>query len=120
MTTETDGRVAAHTPGPWFRTGKGWTVRAPERPYVTASGTTLSMRHDVATVHQIGSYPGEREANARLIVAAPDLLEALRTILAIEEDHGDPTGPEWDAARAAFYKATGAVALSPRKGGDNG
>jgi len=39
--------------------------------------------------------------------AQADLLEALTRLVRIETDHGDPTGPEWDAARAVIAKATG-------------
>jgi hypothetical protein len=38
-----------------------------------------------------------------------ELLEALTRLVRIETDHGDPTGPEWDAARAVIAKATGAA-----------
>lgn len=44
----------------------------------------------------------EREANKRLIAAAPDLLVALQAML--DEDGG---GRAADNARAAIYKATG-------------
>jgi hypothetical protein len=47
----------------------------------------------------------ESAANARLIAAAPDLLEALQAVI----DHGSMTGADWasDKARAAIAKATG-------------
>ena len=54
-----------------------------------------------------------RDANARLIAAAPDLLEALRNLLAEYNQHipEDATCPHIllaaDAARAAIAKATG-------------
>lgn len=44
-----------------------------------------------------------READARLISAAPDLLEALQDIL----DTGFAGGPQAKRARAAITKATG-------------
>lgn len=58
----------------------------------------------------------EMEANARLIAAAPEMLEALTGLLALNNEHS-PFGGEfyqdrldraWDAARAAISKATGA------------
>jgi hypothetical protein len=45
------------------------------------------------------------EANARLIVAAPELLEALKGVLEIEG--WDMAHPRYTAARAAIAKAEG-------------
>jgi hypothetical protein len=47
-------------------------------------------------------------ADARLIAAAPDLLEALQKLCAMAE-HNDVAcwDAEWDSARAAIVKATG-------------
>jgi len=42
------------------------------------------------------------EANARLIAAAPELLEALEGVM-----YWDNGKPEWEIARAAIAKATG-------------
>ena len=48
------------------------------------------------------------EANARLIVAAPDLLAALREYVERHEAEGNPAGlPEYELACAAIAKATG-------------
>ncbi|MBT2007044.1 hypothetical protein KKZ39_17275 [Enterobacter hormaechei subsp. xiangfangensis] len=44
-------------------------------------------------------------ANAKLIAAAPDLLEALQDALHAYDKHGEH--PEWDFARAAISKALG-------------
>jgi len=44
----------------------------------------------------------ECEANARLIAAAPELLEALQGVM-----YWDNGKPEWDDARAAIAKAVG-------------
>lgn len=56
-------------------------------------------------------------ANARLIAASPDLLEALKDMLSgwryIRESHGDLYGVGWDRAQEkaenAIAKATGAA-----------
>ena len=50
----------------------------------------------------------ELEANARLIAAAPELLEALRDLAESVRAAGI-TGPYLDAADAAIAKATGAT-----------
>lgn len=48
----------------------------------------------------------EQHANAKLIAAAPELLEALEDLMALESrDRVMPAGLEWDAARAAIAKA---------------
>ena len=47
--------------------------------------------------------PDQQQANASLIAAAPDLLEALLGVLRI----ADRATVEFDAARAAIKKATG-------------
>ena len=66
---------AKHTPGPWVHVRFGGIVGGPFYKY--ANGEAQSQVAS-ATVGE-GISPEEREANARLIAAAPDLLEALRT-----------------------------------------
>ena len=71
--------TAQHTPGPW-------TVKPEEvdRAYIRIRGTRLGGRFKIANVltpNYEGSHPREADetrANARLIAAAPDLLEALQ------------------------------------------
>jgi hypothetical protein len=46
--------------------------------------------------------PQEQQANARLISAAPDLLEALKGLY-----HPQPSVDAFEKARVAMYKATG-------------
>ena len=91
--------TAAHTPGPWvadeYPHGDVWQIKYGKR------GNWL------AEIMIDGDQKGAA-ADARLIASAPDLLEALTRLVRIETDHGDPTGPEWDAALAAIAKAHGA------------
>lgn len=98
-----------HTPGPWeVRPGYGMLKaeigppgRAVAAVWVKQAGTRDEQKEPVA-------WP-EGEANARLIAAAPDLLEALTTIVATlsEQDdeglieHAEPM----QKARAAIAKA---------------
>ena len=107
-----------HTPGPWeaewHRKYKQWNV-FPESGKAVVSVTDLC-----------GEYSKEEtEANARLIAAAPDLLEALKAIVSNQirclEDNPlmkkesrpypwvemDIHRSDLDAARAAIAKATG-------------
>lgn len=103
---------ATHTPGPWstapgdqtgFKTHSGRPgVYAPARP---------SDDYFVLKVAELdGNVPAsEVDANARLIAAAPDMLEALRDILSTsgQRIHGRPTPAQWARAQAAVAKAEG-------------
>ena len=96
-----------HTPGPWeFRaTSSNFQVVAPDGLRVTSlSWQPMGLRIPHAT-------KDEAQANARLIAAAPDLLEALR---ATEEHFGGPyiglleSDPDYailEQVRAAIAKA---------------
>ena len=57
-----------HTPGPWFVNPDGWVHAAPSLLPICAPNEPI---HD----------GGEDGANARLIAAAPDLLEALKILV---------------------------------------
>lgn len=100
-----------HTPGPW-RWNKNDTCiwptsgrRAPVADVFTATdpATELSEPSD--------SFSAEETANARLIAAAPDLLEALKAIRLAFLSPGyakNATDLQLaDQARAAIAKATG-------------
>jgi hypothetical protein len=79
-----------HTPGPW-RTDRPYD--APSIYVIAGEGATLTRVASVRDAHK---------ANARLIAAAPELLEALQgLVLAL------PAGWSMQAARAAIAKATG-------------
>ena len=75
MTTQ-----ATHTRGPWHTgqgNGEGSIFCESGRTRLESGGTTLYPVCDISR----GWDEGEDEANARLIAAAPDLLEALRGLL---------------------------------------
>jgi hypothetical protein len=63
--------MSAHTPGPWF-VAEGANH---EGDYAPAG----SVRNETWWIAKVEDAP-EAEANARLIAAAPELLEALRKI----------------------------------------
>jgi hypothetical protein len=101
--------MSGHTPGPW-------AVAWPNPRIVSAQ-----EKKAVASPHFAGYEEDEIEANARLIAAAPELLEALRALVAVNEEHnarvavviGAPK--DWNdsylaAARAAIAKAEGGAA----------
>lgn len=80
-----------HTPGPWHTGGRGDRIIYAADGYAVASATVFHNQHD-----------GQLEANARLIAAAPELLEAAIKVnaLSIQSDaHRE--------LRAAISKAIG-------------
>lgn len=80
--------MGGHTPGPWD---------------VTEIGTIENRAHN--PVHIASVMPRNRKANAALIAAAPDLLEALRRIVS-ESDYTTPEGMK-QIAREAIAKFKG-------------
>jgi hypothetical protein len=92
-----------HTPGPW----------------ISRRGTIGTVKYHIAEMMP-SSYPDmppgfapadEQEANARLIAAAPELLEALLNLLPLAESAMKECGQydiraELHEARAAIAKAT--------------
>ena len=94
-----DVERVAYTAGPW-------TVCEDDAPVLAVK----SGEYYIATTHghigKINWTLDDTRANARLIAAAPDLLEALRKIKALtdtgEPDWNDAIG---DIARAAIRKA---------------
>mgnify|MGYP001617181917 CR=1 FL=1 len=88
-----------HTPGPWHI-----------GPMQKDGASYIQTQHGDALGYVfLGPYP-EAGPNARLIAAAPELLQALRALTEIGQtpDGGIILGPQgWDIARAAIAKATG-------------
>lgn len=110
-----------HTPGPWFtneaeaciwaRSGR----RAPVATVFTAEDPTSEGSPES------GVYSPEESANAALIAAAPELLEALRNFIATidvsggvaESDCGlsaPVADPEWCDLGDAYHQARAAIA----------
>jgi hypothetical protein len=92
---EADTRALSYTPGPW---NASWSNVVRDHYGVEIA----------AASHK--AHPQEREANARLIAAAPDLLAALRAIAShVPHKHTYPAAAVQDLqqlARAAIAKAT--------------
>lgn len=92
-----------HTPGPW----EYWPAGNYHGFAIAPKGTLPTL----ASVERCGlnlnvqahNFPGSTEANARLIAAAPELLEALKGVVRVADRATD----EFDAARAAIAKAEG-------------
>lgn len=95
-------RTMTHTAGPWMLNKNSITG-----PWIIEAG---DLR--IASSHPVSDDNGEEDANARLIAAAPDLLDAARTALASAEEYAKeyPTGQDAMVAeilRDAITKATG-------------
>ena len=98
--------MSKHTPGPWGMPDSG-------QGRISKVGANGGWDGLIATA-DCGDYARSRSdglANARLIAAAPDLLEALKDMLDGHEDactgYGEGAA---DKARAAIAKATGGEA----------
>lgn len=96
--------MSKHTEGPWINNG----------------GRIETKKHrPLAVVGEVNNQSFEDTANARLMAASPDLLEALRPLAAWaenerrrhraagEENEAEYMGRLADAARAAIAKAEG-------------
>jgi len=82
-----------HTPGPWSQSG--WAIYAGEIHIAGIIGITWDMSV-------------ENQANARLISAAPEMLEALQMLMPQEPREADSYDRAmWDNARDAIAKAIG-------------
>lgn len=93
-----------HTPGPWFcRVGDEWS-----HSVVTRHGTLPDGSDNCWTVASINKQrEPEHEANARLIAAAPELLDALRMIFLDLGLRSRMSAFQVQTARNAIDKATG-------------
>lgn len=90
-------RNPKHTPGPWHTGGSG-TIIYDAEGWGVANATVFHGRRE----------PGQSVINARLIAAAPDLLEALQWAEARLEELGEHTLV--GKCAAAIGKATREVA----------
>ena len=92
---------AKHTPGPWFSDVDGFgSNRVGAFGFDTFEGT-----HILAQVRSPeGVSFDAAKANARLIAAAPDMLDALRACVVFADQNGEVNGVN---IRAAIAKATG-------------
>ena len=93
-----------HTPGPW---------KIEERMGHAFDARLVIVAPDVNRIAIISKNGGaaDHDANARLIAAAPDLLEALQKLCDWHE-----TNATWDKTKAAYYEAKQAIARATDKG----
>ncbi len=93
----------SHTPGPWTHHHQPYDVQG-------GSGLNDSIFADGEVLFLLAGGLNEvRRADCRLVAAAPDLLEALETLISDFEDYPASEKPchGFILARAAIAKATG-------------
>lgn len=91
--------MSKHTPGPWVRSGNNIKSR---------TDNCVVIRIPAQTARYGAEWEIERwDADARLIAAAPELLEALENLLKVHEGEGGTQHNAADMARAALAKAKG-------------
>lgn len=104
--------MSEHTKGPWAAPeGWGFEFICPASHAGRSVGASVNPEQNrdhymqiIAAVSKDDKFGrGKREANAHLIAAAPDLLEALEEIVAIT----DRKHVAWDRAKTAIAKAKG-------------
>lgn len=102
-----------HTPGPWLA-GKpssvvGWPVVATPHWRVICNMNYVQHSMIDPSVPGDRAFNTESAANARLIAAAPELLDCARILAALEDEYNGrtfPTKEQCAQARAAIAKAT--------------
>jgi len=101
--------MSKHTPGPWIAAAYG-----DYGDYDGKCRVILGEGGDIRTAVVLGFNNPENAANARLIAAAPDLLEALSSLASQHSESDLRADPDLHAAvkraRAAIAKATGSAA----------
>jgi len=93
--------MSEHTPGPWEI-----------HPQFDSCYRDISAPNHIALARVVWRFEEEDrspscEANAHLIAAAPELLEALENLLKVHEGEGGTQHHAGDMARAAIAKAKG-------------
>lgn len=108
--------MSKHTPGPW---DFSWHIQPNGCPTVGHKGLMVCM---VAHSAKDPSQKEEALANAALIAAAPDLLEALEGLLSSYESvmHSefDYPGDDWSAEGRGDEDALKAIAIIARAKGE--
>ena len=92
--------MSNHTPGPWFFND--------DNDHITSELREGKAEIAICETGWSEPFESEQQANARLIAAAPELLEALQAMFAATADteiHG-VAGSPLELARYAIAKAT--------------
>lgn len=97
--------MSKHTPGPWE--ARGHIVMGKDEMPVAAiwvQGYSLPDNPEPEDVRKFADALEKDKANARLIAAAPEMLEALENI---ENDDAHMPAAIWDLIQKAIAKAKG-------------
>jgi hypothetical protein len=89
-----------HTPGPWCYDDHNFLIDSADG-YPIAS---VKLPTKATYPQSVKTKDPERAANARLIVAAPELLKALKEFVKLRSDD---LGPDLEPLRKAIAKAEG-------------
>lgn len=103
---------AQHTPGPWLLEMEPTEVAGVEVRFNVRAEHRVGIAGGQSQEHLLddGIHKSECEANARLIAAAPELLEALREYASVYSEHWKPGMPILEpVSDAAIAKATGST-----------
>lgn len=95
----------SHTPGPWRLKLQRYGGYRVFKLFIDNPDGSYQELGDFRGVHRVSDPDEETIANARLIAAAPDLLEALAAIVNSTDYGADDDRPLMQAARAAIAKA---------------
>jgi hypothetical protein len=103
---------AKHTPGPWkalgLLMGFGYVFKYYNADGVESIAYIQAYDIDDDTPEPYGKWSDVSKANHDLVLAAPELLDALTGLLAVVNVRiDDPRTQQFDKARAAIARATG-------------
>ena len=106
---------AKHTPGPWkalgLLMGFGYVIKYDNADGVESIASIQAYGIDDDTPEPYGKWSDVSKANHDLVLAAPELLDALTGLLAVVNVRiDDPRTQQFDKARAAIARATGETA----------
>lgn len=93
-----------HTPGPWEISGNSFDVM------------TSQTGHGIATVHNWNKKDGENNANARLIAAAPELLDLAKEALAQLEKMDFTLSANWNGSLKTNIRLLLSAAIAKAEG----
>ena len=112
--------TAAHTPGPWVYAAEyGQDITEP--PCITTVARCARFVIGLESDYPGGNYrdgepSGDEEADARLIAAAPDLLEALQKLIEASEDSD---GACYGTISTSFVRGIASEAIAKATGGQS-